>query len=133
MSRGDVCGEQGPVSELHISLLQREVLTVKILSDKETVAGDTITNKCYLIYSSTALGDLGRFFSFLTHTQTIGHLARGISPSQGRYPHTDIQSSSGIRTHDPSVRAGEGGSCLRPRGHCTQLPVEPTIQNNSGL
>jgi hypothetical protein len=25
---------------------------------------------------------------------------------------------SGIRTHDPSVRASENGSCLRPRGHC---------------
>jgi hypothetical protein len=24
--------------------------------------------------------------------------------------------SSGIRTNDPSVRAGEDGSCLRPRG-----------------
>jgi hypothetical protein len=32
--------------------------------------------------------------------------------------HTDIHASSGIRTHDASVRAGEGGSCLRPRGHC---------------
>jgi hypothetical protein len=31
--------------------------------------------------------------------------------------HTDIHASSGIRTHDPSVRAGEDGSCLRPRGH----------------
>jgi hypothetical protein len=32
--------------------------------------------------------------------------------------HTDIHASSGIRTHDPSVRESEGGSCLRPRGHC---------------
>jgi hypothetical protein len=32
--------------------------------------------------------------------------------------HTDIHTSSGIRTHDPSVRAGEDGSCLKPRGHC---------------
>jgi hypothetical protein len=31
-------------------------------------------------------------------------------------PLTDIHASSGIGTHDPSVRAGEGGSCLRPRG-----------------
>jgi hypothetical protein len=52
-----------------------------------------------------------------------------ISPSQSRYLHratqtqnnrrqTDIHTSSGIRTHDPSVRAGEDISCLRPRGHC---------------
>jgi hypothetical protein len=31
---------------------------------------------------------------------------------------TDIRASSGIRTHDPSVRAGEDSYCLRPRGHC---------------
>jgi hypothetical protein len=30
--------------------------------------------------------------------------------------HTDIHASSGIRTHDPSVSAGEDISCLRPRG-----------------
>jgi hypothetical protein len=29
-----------------------------------------------------------------------------------------IHALSGIGTHDPSVRAGEDGSCLRPRGHC---------------
>jgi hypothetical protein len=36
--------------------------------------------------------------------------------------HTDILASSGIRTHDPSVRASEDGSCLRPRGHCARQP-----------
>jgi hypothetical protein len=29
----------------------------------------------------------------------------------------DTHALSGIRTHDPSVRVGEDGSCLRPRGH----------------
>jgi hypothetical protein len=29
-----------------------------------------------------------------------------------------MHASSGIRTQDPSVRAGEDGSCLRPRDHC---------------
>jgi hypothetical protein len=53
----------------------------------------------------------------------------GISPSQGRYlhagqhkhrinVHTDIHALSGIRNHDPGVRASEDSSCLRPRGHC---------------
>jgi hypothetical protein len=28
---------------------------------------------------------------------------------------------SGIRAHDPSVRAGEDSLCLRPRGHCDGL------------
>jgi hypothetical protein len=30
--------------------------------------------------------------------------------------HTDIHALIGIRTHDPSVQAGEDGSCLRPLG-----------------
>jgi hypothetical protein len=34
------------------------------------------------------------------------------------YTHTHIHASSGIRTHDPSVGAGEDGSCLRARCHC---------------
>jgi hypothetical protein len=29
-----------------------------------------------------------------------------------------IHALSGIRTHDPSVRASEDSSCLRPRGYC---------------
>jgi hypothetical protein len=32
--------------------------------------------------------------------------------------YTDTRVSSGIRTHDPIVQAGEDSSCLRPRGHC---------------
>jgi hypothetical protein len=75
--------------------------------------------------------DLGRFFSFLilysyTANRTLG---RRISPSQGCYLHTghhkhrinaytDIHDLSGIRSHDPSVRASEDSSCLRPRGYC---------------
>jgi hypothetical protein len=31
--------------------------------------------------------------------------------------YTDIHALSGIRIHDPSVRASEDSSCLRPRGH----------------
>jgi hypothetical protein len=30
----------------------------------------------------------------------------------------NIHALSGIRTHDPSVRASEDSSCLRPLGHC---------------
>jgi hypothetical protein len=57
----------------------------------------------------------------------LGLLGRGISPTQGLYLHrttqhrktrTNIHASSGIRTHDPSVRAVEDSTCLRPRGHC---------------
>jgi hypothetical protein len=39
----------------------------------------------------------------------------------------DIHVSSGIRTRDTSVRAGEDGSCLRPRGNCDRL-IKPTGQ-----
>jgi hypothetical protein len=41
------------------------------------------------IYGSTALVDLGRFFSFLIYTQSVGPLGRGISQLQSRYLHTE--------------------------------------------
>jgi hypothetical protein len=65
----------------------------------------------------------GLFFSFVIFfTQTVGLLGRGISPSQDRClytgQHTDTHALSGIRTHDPSVRASEDSSCLRPHRYC---------------
>jgi hypothetical protein len=39
------------------------------------------------IYGSTAILDLGHFFSFVK--QSVELLGRGISPWQGRYPHTE--------------------------------------------
>jgi hypothetical protein len=75
--------------------------------------------------------NFGHVFSFLIYTHSAGPFGRGISSLQGRYLHTKqhkhrithiyIHTSSRIRTHDPSVRAGEEGSCLRPRGHCHRL------------
>jgi hypothetical protein len=71
----------------------------------------------------------GLFFSFLIFfIHTAGLLGRVISPSQGRYLHTGqhkhrinahrhTHASSGIRTHDPRVRASEDSSYLIPRGH----------------
>jgi hypothetical protein len=41
------------------------------------------------IYGSTTLVGLGRLFSFLIPTQSVGLLGRRISPSQGRYLHTE--------------------------------------------
>jgi hypothetical protein len=81
---------------------------------------------------SPSLGP-GLFFSFvIIFTQTVGLLGRVIGPSQGRYLHTgqhkhrinaytDIHVLSGIRTHDPSVRASEDSSYLRRRGNCDRL------------
>jgi hypothetical protein len=57
--------------------------------------------------------------------QSVGLLGRRISPTQGLYPHrttqhrktrTHIHAPNGIRTRDPSVRAVEDSTCLRPRG-----------------
>jgi hypothetical protein len=54
----------------------------------------------------------------------VGLIERVISPSQGRYLNTgqhkhkpNIHALCGIRTHDPSVRAREESSCLRPHGY----------------
>jgi hypothetical protein len=56
----------------------------------------------------------------------VGLLGREIGPMKGLYLHgttqhrktrTHVHASSGIRTHDPSVRAVEDTMCLRLRGH----------------
>jgi hypothetical protein len=72
------------------------------------------------------------FFSpVIILTQSVGLLGRVIIPSQGLYlntgqhkhrtnAYTGIHALSGIRTHDPSVRASEDSSFRRPRGHCDQ-------------
>jgi hypothetical protein len=62
------------------------------------------------------------------YKELVGPLGRVISPVVRPLPaqdhtnteetRTDIHASSGIRTHDPSVRAGEDISWLRPHGHC---------------
>jgi hypothetical protein len=79
-----------------------------------------------------------RFVSlqFLNLKQSVEFLGRGISTSQGRYLHTeqhkhrinahntDTHVSSGSRTYDPSFRAGEDSSCLRPSGYCDRLASE---------
>jgi hypothetical protein len=63
-------------------------------------------------------------------SQSVGLLGRVISPSQGRYLNTgqykhintqNIHGLSGIRTHDPSIRASKDSSCFIPRGHCDRL------------
>jgi hypothetical protein len=58
----------------------------------------------------------------------VGHWTE-ISPSQGLYLHiehrhrinannTNIHALCGIQTHNPSLRASEDSSRLRPRGNC---------------
>jgi hypothetical protein len=80
------------------------------------------------LYSSL-LGPWPLFFSFLI-LYTVGKtpwtgdqpVARPLLTEQHKHRinahNTDIHTLSGIRTHDPSVRASEDSSCLRPRGRC---------------
>jgi hypothetical protein len=87
----------------------------------------------YLWLYSPLLG-LGRFFSFLIYTHAVGRtpwtwdqpVARPLPThrtTQTQNKHTDIHVLSGIRTHDPIVRASENCSCLRPRGHCNRVSL----------
>jgi hypothetical protein len=89
-------------------------------------------HECLSIYGYTVLLlDLGRFFSFLilytigrtpwTGDQPVAKLLPTHRTIETQYMHTDIQALSGIRTHDPSVRASEDSSCLRRRGHCDRF------------
>jgi hypothetical protein len=83
-----------------------------------------ITCNLSLYGSTTLCWTLAAFSVSWHYTQSTGLLGQGISPSQDLYPHTahtDIHASRGIRTHDPSIRAGEDSSCLRPGGHCDRL------------
>jgi hypothetical protein len=75
--------------------------------------------------------DLGGFFRFLI-LYTVGRTPwTGDQPDARPIPiqhntnteqtHTYIHVLSGIRTHEPSVRAGEDILCLRPHGHCGRL------------
>jgi hypothetical protein len=93
------------------------------------------------IYRSTALVDLGRFFSFLIYTQSVGLLGRGSARRKAvaykqdntktEQTHTDIYALSGIRIHNPSVRVGEGSSGLRRRGRYDRwtTALEPVNTN----
>jgi hypothetical protein len=65
----------------------------------------------------------------------VGLFGRGISPTQDRHPrigrhkcriNVDIHASSGIRTPDRSVRAGEDILCSRPRA---TLEVEVKLRS----
>jgi hypothetical protein len=72
--------------------------------------------------------DLGSLFSFLI-LYTVGRTPwTGDQPvemplpthrrTQTQNKRKHIHALSGIRTHNPSVRASEDSSCHRPRGHC---------------
>jgi hypothetical protein len=60
-----------------------------------------------------------------------GGSARRKTATYTQNKHTDIHVSSWNRTHDPSVRAGDDGSCLRPRGHCDRRRIVTHILNSA--
>jgi hypothetical protein len=80
----------------------------------------------YYYYYPTALFGPWPLFQVLDPVHTVELL--GICPSQNLHTeqqehrinvhNTDVHVSSGIRAHDPSVRASEDSSCLSPLGHC---------------
>jgi hypothetical protein len=67
-------------------------------------------------------------WNYGSYRQSVGLLGRAISPVARPLPtqdntntedtRTDIYASSGIRTHDSSVRASEDILCLILNGHC---------------
>jgi hypothetical protein len=100
-------------------LFRGKIITV--LNYFSTIAGCLVYSCCSHLEHRASVK---RFVSlqFLNLWHSVGFLGRVISPSQGRYlTQTDINASSGIRTHYPSVRESEDSSCLRPRGHCDRL------------
>jgi hypothetical protein len=68
------------------------------------------------IYGSRALVDLDSFFSFLICTQSVGLLRRGISPSRGRYLHTE-QHKHRINAHRHPCLEWDSN----PRSQCSRL------------
>jgi hypothetical protein len=66
--------------------------------------------------------------------QSVGHLGRVISSSQGLYLYTNtekthttqtqnIHAPTGIRNHGPGFHASEDSSCLRPLGYRDRPPL----------
>jgi hypothetical protein len=119
----------------------------------DTITTGSICSSCeldalrlsFVGVGSTALRwALDAFSISLSYTQSVELLGRGISPSQGRYLHTeqhkhrinahntDIHALSWIRTHDPSVRVSEDSSCLRLRGHSAGHLLAYRLANSSG-
>jgi hypothetical protein len=82
----------------------------------------------YWLYSP--LGPWPLLFSFMIILQTVGLIGWVISSLQGLYLNTgqhkqnkhiqtpNIHALCGIRTQDPSFRASEDSSCLRPLSYC---------------
>jgi hypothetical protein len=80
------------------------------------------------------------FLSFLIYSQSIGLLGWRSAPhkvatytqdnTNTEQTHRDIHASIGIRIHDPSVRAGEDGSCLDRSATLIGMLLRLMTENN---
>jgi hypothetical protein len=91
-------------------------------------AEDEIILHLLFVIGPLAYSHQNKFGTVDLYRQSVGLLEWGIGLSQGRKDttnteetQTDMHASSGVRTHNPSVRSSEDSSCLRPRGHCDRL------------
>jgi hypothetical protein len=123
-------------------ILVSEVVGLHWLIDWIELLDWRLQNKLYYHTVSHAAINSWHYLSLFPVAPTLGHRASvkrfvslqffnsktvGRSPRMGDQPvarplplqtQTNIHALSGIRTHDPSVRASEDNSCLRRRGHC---------------
>jgi hypothetical protein len=95
-------------SELAVWVSLLSLLCVNALADK---------SRFLSLYGSTALVNLGRFFSFLIYTQSVGLLGRVINPSQGRCLHTKQYKHriNGYRYPCPERNSNPRSQCLSGR------------------
>jgi hypothetical protein len=108
------------------SLKTLDLFLLEHLAQPELIPVTTVMTPSYLPICRPihlSMLDLGRSFSFLIQ-YTVGktpwtgdHSVARPLPTH-RKTHTDIHALSGIRTHDPSVRASKDSLCLRRRGNC---------------
>jgi hypothetical protein len=99
------------------------------------------SNIFFLMAQQPLLGPGPFFSSVIIFIETVRLLGRVIvrrkaaTYTQGNTnrinAYTDIHTSSGIRTHDPSVQVSEDSSCLSPCGHCDRLAKPPVLFNNA--
>jgi hypothetical protein len=93
--------------------------SVAISASKELGSGSSEIHECVWTLSRTfgqGFGPTSR--PLLTHRTT-----------QHKKTRTRIHASSGIRIHDPCVRAVEDSTCLRQRGHWDRL-MAPWVDIN---
>jgi hypothetical protein len=122
----------GVLFELHSEKISSETLHILSMYDWPRLRFPGNEILCYLvsIYCSTILcWTLAALLVSRPFTQPLGLLGRRMSPLQGRFLHTeqhnhrinaytDIHASSGIRTHDSCVWAGEDSSCTATMISC---------------